>query len=410
MKNNERSSKGILIKVVLSILFIMILLYTTVSAYSYTVISDYENKIYPNVYVNDYDISKIDKEEVVTKVDFIAQNIESKNITLVVNGKEYTYIAKDLGVFIDKDNLSNKILTYSNDMNSFDKLKSILRNQKIVFDYEVSCSNDKIKKILEELKKKVDTKVVEGKLVMGSDRVLSYKKGTPSFSLDIDKSSKIIEEKLNDLLSGEKAELVGTSQNPKEDSLSKIDTKVSSFSTTYNAKVSRATNIATAASYIDGVILEPGEVFSFFKYAGPYGKKGYVYYDGAIGNGVCQVASTIYNTQLLAGLKTIERYSHEKQMIYVEGGLDATVASIGNRSKVDFKFKNTYDYPIYISAYTNKGTLTIEFWSNSKAKKGKTYKTQSVKIGYKGYKTYLLTYENGKQTNKEFIATTWYPK
>ena len=28
----------------------------------------------------------------------------------------------------------------------------------------------------------------------------------------------------------------------------------------------------------------------------------------------------------------------------------------------------------------------------------------------KGYSTYLLTYENGKQTNKEFIANTWYPK
>ena len=56
----------------------------------------------------------------------------------------------------------------------------------------ISRGNDKFQDIFDFIKR-VDTKVVEGKLVMGSDRVLSYKKGTPSFSLDIDKSSKIIE-------------------------------------------------------------------------------------------------------------------------------------------------------------------------------------------------------------------------
>ena len=151
-------------------------------------------------------------------------------------------------------------------------------------------------------------------------------------------------------------------------------------------------------------------MFSFYKFAGPYTKKGYIYYDGVIGNGVCQVATTIYNVELLAGLKTVERYSHAYKMVYVDGGLDATVASTNKASKVDFKFKNTYKYPIYISAFTNKGKLTIEFWSNDKAKNGNEYKTKSVKIAPKGYKTYLVTYKNGKQVSEDFIATTWYPK
>ena len=80
------------------------------------------------------------------------------------------------------------------------------------------------------------------------------------------------------------------------------------------------------------------------------------------------------------------------------------------KNRLDFKFKNTLSYPIYISAYTKGGTLTIEFWSNDKALNGKTYKTQSQKIGYKGYKTYLLTYKGGKQISKDYIDTTWYPK
>lgn len=32
-----------------------------------------------------------------------------------------------------------------------------------------------------------------------------------------------------------------------------------------------------ALSHIDGVVIEPGEVFSFYKYAGPYNRKGYVF-------------------------------------------------------------------------------------------------------------------------------------
>lgn len=36
------------------------------------IISDYDNKIYPNVYVNDYDISNVSRDEVVNKVNVIA--------------------------------------------------------------------------------------------------------------------------------------------------------------------------------------------------------------------------------------------------------------------------------------------------------------------------------------------------
>lgn len=411
MEENKKRSKNILIKICIIVLSIVIILYAAVSIYSYTIISDYDNKIYPNVYVNDYDISNVSRDEVVNKVNVIAQAINEEVITFTVNSKEYKISLKDLGVTLNKDALSNKILTYNNNMNSLDKLKSIMSKKKTVFNYELTYSKDAIVKYLNDLKKEVDTKGIKGKLVMDKDRNLSYKKSTPAFSLNVNESAKKIEDDLEKIISTGKATLVGEYKALGEDKLlSTIDTKVSSFSTSYNAKVSRAKNIAAAAGYLDGIILKPGQVFSFYKYAGPYNKKGYVYYDSILANGVCQVVSTVYNTTLLGGLKVVERYSHERKMTYVPGGLDATTASKANGAVIDYKFKNTYDYPIYISAYTRNGKVTVEFWSNSRAKDGKTYKTESVKIGYNAYKAYLLVFKDGKQIDKKFVNNTYYPK
>ena len=411
MEENKKRSKNILIKICIIVLSVVIILYAAVSIYSYTIISDYDNKIYPNVYVNDYDISNVSRDEVVNKVNVIAQVINEEVITFTVNSKEYKISLKDLGVTLNKDALSNKILTYNNNMNSFDKLKSIMSKKKTVFNYELTYSKDTIVKYLNDLKKEVDTKGIKGKLIMDKDRNLSYKKSTPAFSLNVNESAKKIEDDLEKIISTGKATLVGEYKALGEDKLlSTIDTKVSSFSTSYNTKVSRAKNIAAAAGYLDGIILKPGQVFSFYKYAGPYNKKGYVYYDSILANGVCQVVSTVYNTTLLGGLKVVERYSHERKMTYVPGGLDATTASKANGAVIDYKFKNTYDYPIYISAYTRNGKVTVEFWSNSRAKDGKTYKTESVKIGYNAYKAYLLVFKDGKQIDKKFVNNTYYPK
>jgi len=403
-------NKKMFVGVFSAMLIIVIFSYAAMCLYSYSVISNYQDKMYPNVFVAEYDISNIKNKDIKKRVKEIKNNVDNKEISFLVNEKEYKYYFKDLGVSLDEDKLIDKVFNYSNNLGFFDKMNKILESERIVFAYEFNYNNTKLKSFLEGLKKKVDCDVTKGKLVMNNKRQLSYQNGQNGFLLDVDANIKLIQDNLYRLLKGETLTLNGKVEKPQYDRLSTIDTKVSSFSTKFDYKVSRGRNIETAANYLDGVIINSNETFSFYKYAGPYNKKGYVYYDGVVGNGVCQVASTIYNTELLAGMKTIERYSHANQMMYVEGGLDATVSAKKSGNRLDFKFKNVYNYPIYISAYVNKGTLTIEFWSNSKALEGKTYKTKSVKIGFKGYNTYLITYKNGKQTNKEFIATTWYPK
>lgn len=188
-----------------------------------------------------------------------------------------------------------------------------------------------------------------------------------------------------------------------------IDTMTSSFVTTFMPySYYRNINLNTALNYINGTILEPGEVFSYCKTAGPFNRTGYVFYYEFVGNGVCQIATTTYNAALLGGLEILKRYPHAKKSLYVAGGLDATVASYSSGWCVDMQFKNTYDYPIYIKAYSVGDQAHVEFWSNHDAKKGLEYTTSSTKIGVRGYRTFLHTWKDGEEIDVQKITDTWY--
>ena len=388
----------------------IVIIYVSFGIYSYSVVSKYDNRIYPNVYINDQEISGKNKSEINNEIEKIEKRVKEIKIVFKANGKDYTYSLNDLGITINKEELVNEILTYTDKYTYLQKVRKISNKEKTAFSYKIVYSEETLDSFLKDLKAKVDCKVVEGKISVDGSHNVSYVKGTPSFSLNIDKTKEVIVENISKIETLGEVELIGNSVEPKYTNLSTINKKVATYTTKFNHLVSRGKNLSNAAKKLNGMVLQPGEIFSFYKAVGPYGtSNGYVYYENVVGNGICQVASTMYNVELLAGLKTIERYSHERQMTYVPGGLDATVSATKFGPKVDFKFQNTYKYPIYIDAYTKEGDLTISFWSNENATEGKTYKTESKKIGYKGYTTYLMTYKDGKEIGRNVIATTWYP-
>jgi len=140
---------------------------------------------------------------------------------------------------------------------------------------------------------------------------------------------------------------------------------MTSFSTAFDASnINRSHNIALAAKELDQLIIAPGEIFSFNGLLGDTTpQKGYREgiiiqggkYVAGYGGGICQVASTLYNVALLAGLQIVERHHHYFETGYVCPGRDATVF-YGSR---DLKFKNTCEHSILISTHVENGTITI---------------------------------------------------
>lgn len=136
------------------------------------------------------------------------------------------------------------------------------------------------------------------------------------------------------------------------------------YTTYYDTTEERALNVEVAASRINGVVLQPGERFSFSRTILPrtrangYGM-GPVIIGGRIvrgmGGGICQVSSTLYAAMVLAGIPAAERYPHSLRMDYIPQGMDAAISGTAK----DLKFVNSYSYPIVITAVTEAGSLTV---------------------------------------------------
>lgn len=142
---------------------------------------------------------------------------------------------------------------------------------------------------------------------------------------------------------------------------------ISGFYTRLHGTWERTNNIQIASSAIRGTILRPGDVFSFNDVVGQRSSsKGYlpapIFSGDAVisgyGGGICQVASTIYNTVLLSGMPVLERHQHSQHVVYVPDGYDATVSW----GEADFQFQNSFDYPVEVYAKQFDNYVMVAFF------------------------------------------------
>ncbi len=115
----------------------------------------------------------------------------------------------------------------------------------------------------------------------------------------------------------------------------------------------RVNNLQRCAEVLSGVTVEPGGEFSFNNTVGQRtSEKGYeeakILVDGhrdyAVGGGVCQISSTLFNAAESAGMEILERHNHTGEVHYVEIGRDAAV-TFGEQ---DFRFRNPLKDPVRI--------------------------------------------------------------
>lgn len=138
-----------------------------------------------------------------------------------------------------------------------------------------------------------------------------------------------------------------------------------------NSKPDRIFNIEHSLGKYDGMIVQPGEIFSFLDILGPVYEEDYketkVIYGGesvtGLGGGVCQTSTTMRRAALFAGLEELDRKTHTFA-VYHYGplqGLDTAVWS----PWVDYQFKNNTDNPIFIRTEI-QGTKVMVFFYGKK--------------------------------------------
>jgi vancomycin resistance protein YoaR len=142
---------------------------------------------------------------------------------------------------------------------------------------------------------------------------------------------------------------------------------IGTFTTNYPYAEYRLINIHRAALWMDGTIVQPGEIFSYNKAVGERTEaRGFVpgimidngVFKKDLGGGVSQVATTTWNAAWFSGLELVQHKPHSFYISRYPAGRESTVAW----PNVDVKFKNNSGHPIFVDTSFTKSSVTVSIY------------------------------------------------
>ena len=431
----------------IGILGIIIITIIGIIAYVFSVnnkVASWENKIYPEVSVYDVSIGGLTRDEAILLLkEKLSNTIMDKKLKVVIGENSLELSYDTLNPTFDFESLVDEALAYGKDKGVFEKNSLINGKKPIVINSKINYD--------EEALVAFENKVLEEVYIEPKDATIEISSGNVSIIPEVvgktlDKEelhNKLVESINGDLSSNLELtfELKEEAAKIKSEDLERITGKISTYSNYYNdTGDGRVKNMQIASEIINGTIVMPGEEFSYNALIGDTTPdKGYEKANTYVGNeivpdyggGICQVSTALYRAVMRANIRSTERMNHSLTVSYSEPGLDATVAN----PYLDYKFINTYDFPIYIQGYVSGGEVNFTLYGNVEAMGNKTYDLVNevhetyaapkkyedyasmeegtervVSYGMTGYKasSYLVTYENGVEVDREFIATDVY--
>ena len=169
----------------------------------------------------------------------------------------------------------------------------------------------------------------------------------------------------------------------------RITERVSEFTTYYPCCPPRVTNIKRAAALLDGTIILPGKTFSLNDALGKRTEaKGFVSapqifngrFEEAVGGGISQVATTLFNAAFFSGIELVEHRAHQFYISRYPMGREATVSWGGP----ELVFRNDWPAAILMKLEAGDGGITVRFFSTKLGRRvttttGKPYKLTTPK-------------------------------
>jgi vancomycin resistance protein YoaR len=145
-----------------------------------------------------------------------------------------------------------------------------------------------------------------------------------------------------------------------------VKEEIGSF-TTKIGNANSGENIRVVAAKVDGALVMPGETFSLNTFTGPRGTaQGYVpagvisggKFTQAVGGGISQFATTMFNAVFFSGLEDVHHKPHSYYISRYPAGREATVYE----GQIDLVWKNDSDTGVYVDTAWTPGTITVTFY------------------------------------------------
>jgi vancomycin resistance protein YoaR len=242
------------------------------------------------------------------------------------------------------------------------------------YRYTVTLDETRISEWVSALGAKLDRPAVSAKFSVTRENVVSVIPGVAGIRLQQDQMKTLLMDELfkpasgaRQLIAPSAADANSLTTQQAQEWLPKLE-RTSTFTTYFPPSKSRHANISTGSGQFDGVVIMPGQTFSFWQLLGPVTvERGYAYAgaiianrsdENVIGGGLCQVSTTMFNAISRLGYQIDERHAHGYLIDRYPLGLDAAVFDPG----VDFRWTNDTASPVFLWSWVSDTSVTFDVW------------------------------------------------
>ncbi len=342
----------------------------------------HENLVYSGVMVNGVDFGGKTKDEVRQYFANKNKNLQKTKITLYSPQISATISAKQLNFGYDADLLSQQAFSVGRSKNTLSNLSLIVQSyiDGIYLPPAYSYSEDKLNLLIKPLEKRIEVKPINAIFNFEDGKIVTFSFSKEGRGIDTERLKQEVYSQLSASLLTNNLQTITikipiTSVKPEisDDKANKLGIKelIAEGSSLFQHSIeNRIFNLSLAAGRLNGILVPPGQTFSFTKALGDVSaftgyKQAYVIENGKTvlgdGGGVCQVSTTLFRAALQAGLPIIERNQHAYRVGYYEQdsppGVDAAIYS----PSVDLKFKNDTKHHILIQSHVDLSGQNIIF-------------------------------------------------
>ncbi len=328
-------------------------------------------EIVPEVYGKSLDEDKIYNA---IRACFDTMNFDQKALEVEDDDPQFT--KKDLERLVNEvQKLVGREITLTSGVKTYKlgpkELIALIKFTKSEGEVNISLNKDELAKLKQRLGAELNRLPMGQVVSVNNGRVTEFKIIQNGLEVDGDKFNEEFKKlfKSQDKISMEiPIKEIKTSKDGSEYGIfSLLGTGTSKFT---GSSQPRITNLSLATQKLNGVLIPPGEEFSFNKTVGEISARtgyatAYIIARGRTvlgeGGGVCQTSTTLFRAVLNAGLPITSRHPHAYRVSYYEiespAGFDASVY----QPSLDFKFKNDTPGHVLIQSAVDLANSSLEF-------------------------------------------------
>lgn len=342
--------------------------------------SRYENRIYPMIRVGDIDAGGKSREEIRAEIERRNEPLRQALYELSVDGFIATASGEHLGFGYDATLAATQAYMIGRSGNLLSDFAVKISSRPLTVDPMLVWDTETLSELLNSIRSHIDIPAQEGLFDFKNGKVTQFRPSENGRGLDVPGTKERIRTALLHIEESpipyvriplEIAVITPATTTESVNTFGIRERIGRGFSVFTGSIPGRIHNVALAASRLNGILIPPGQTFSFNSAIGDISaatgyQSAYIIKDGRTvlgdGGGVCQVSTTLFRAALDAGLPIVERRPHAYRVHYYEDGgykpgLDATVFY----PTADLKVTNDTPAHILIQTTTDTRNLTLTF-------------------------------------------------